>query len=54
MDDGRTHKAVAKPPPVREANNDNLKAQLAFLFHENNLAKIIGVAETLLENNVSR
>ncbi|OGM50921.1 glucuronyl hydrolase [Aspergillus bombycis] len=51
MDGGRTHKAVAKPPPLKEASNSDLKTQLALLFHENNLAKLMGVAETLLENN---
>ncbi|KNG89014.1 hypothetical protein ANOM_002400 [Aspergillus nomiae NRRL 13137] len=51
MDNGRTHKAVAKAPPVKEASNNDLKTRLACLFHENNLAKVISVAKTLLENN---
>ncbi|KAE8416023.1 Six-hairpin glycosidase-like protein [Aspergillus pseudocaelatus] len=51
MDDGRTHKGVIKPPPLQESGHKNTKTQLALLFHESNLAKVIGVAETLLKNN---
>ncbi|KAE8314471.1 Six-hairpin glycosidase-like protein [Aspergillus transmontanensis] len=51
MDDRPAHKGVTKPPPLKDAGDDEIQAQLAFLFHENNLAKVIGVAETLLENN---
>lgn len=54
MDDRLAHKGVTKPPPLKDAGDDEIQAQLASLFHENNLAKVIGVAETLLENNVSK
>ena len=53
MDDGRTHKGVIKSPPRRENGDKDTKTQLALLFHESNLAKVIGVAESLLKNNVS-
>ncbi|KAE8382654.1 Six-hairpin glycosidase-like protein [Aspergillus bertholletiae] len=51
LDERRTYKGVTKPPRLREAGDDDLKAPLALLFQESNLAKVVSVAETLLENN---